>query len=422
MEIICQLDATTGRLEKESILLKNASDPNLKEAFRLALCPFTQFFIRKIPEYKVGEESMTLEEGMKALKPLSDRTIRGYDARDYLVDILSQLEISDAVIIKRIIGKNLRCGVSEATVNKIWPGLIPTFPCMLCSPLKPGLKFDFPALVQIKMDGLRFNAIVKGGLVEFRTRNGKTLDLKGCLEREFRIMADGRDQVYDGELLVVDFDENILPRQTGNGILAKGQKDTITLIEACQVRATVWDVIPLADFEKGFCKMPYSERFALVGEPINKCIKLVTSHEVKSMDEAQELYQKYLADGQEGVILKSPSGPWEDKRVKHQIKLKAELECDLKVVGIEKGSGKFEGKMGSLMCESSDGVVKTSVGTGFSDALRCLPDSHWLGKVVAIKYNARITDKKTKQSSLFLPVFVELRIDKDTPDASAQIT
>jgi ATP-dependent DNA ligase len=267
-----------------------------------------------------------------------------------------------------------------------------------------------------------FNAIVKGGQVEFRTRNGKTLDLKGCLEREFRIMSDGRDQVYDGELLVVDLDENILPRQTGNGILTKAQKDTITLIEACQVRATVWDVIPLADFEKGVSKMAYRERFALVGEPINKCIRLVTSHEVASMDEAQELYQKYLAEGQEGVILKDPSGVWEDKRVKHQIKLKAELECDLKVVGIEKGSGKFEGKMGSLVCESGDGLVKTNVGTGFSDELRSLDDSHWMGKVVAIKYNARIIDKKTKQSSLFLPVFVELRIDKDTPDLAAQIT
>jgi len=40
---------------------------------------------------------------------------------------------------------------------------------------------------------------------------------------------------------------------------------------------------------------------------------------------------------------------------------------------------------------------------------------------VAVKYNARIQDKKTLQHSLFLPVFLELREDKAIADASSSI-
>jgi hypothetical protein len=35
---------------------------------------------------------------------------------------------------------------------------------------------------------------------------------------------------------------------------------------------------------------------------------------------------------------------------------------------------------------------------------------------VAVKYNAVITDKKTGAKSLFLPVFVEIREDKNVAD------
>jgi hypothetical protein len=60
--------------------------------------------------------------------------------------------------------------------------------------------------------------------------------------------------------------------------------------------------------------------------------------------------------------------------------------------------------------------VKCSVGTGLSDEERRSDPSEFVGKVLAVKYNALITDKKTGARSLFLPVFVEVRLDKDEPD------
>jgi ATP-dependent DNA ligase len=138
---------------------------------------------------------------------------------------------------------------------------------------------------------------------------------------------------------------------------------------------------------------------------------------INNLATAQALYQEKLDEGEEGLILKDPEGPWEDKRVKHQVKMKAELEADLLCTGTTAGTGKYTGMIGALEVRSADGAVKCSVGTGLSDEERRSDPSEFVGKVLAVKYNALITDKKTKAKSLFLPVFVEIRLDKDKADS-----
>jgi ATP-dependent DNA ligase len=96
--------------------------------------------------------------------------------------------------------------------------------------------------------------------------------------------------------------------------------------------------------------------------------------------------------------------------------MKAELEADLRVTGFLAGSGKYAGKIGSLLVESADGKVKSAVGTGLDDEERSYDPSVFIGQIVAVKYNAMIEDKKTGAKSLFLPVFVEVRDDKTVAD------
>ena len=97
------------------------------------------------------------------------------------------------------------------------------------------------------------------------------------------------------------------------------------------------------------------------------------------------------------------------------------MECDLKIVAIEEGTGKYAGLLGAIVCESADGVVKVNVGSGFNDAHRkTLKEKDLLGKIVAVKYNARIKNKQGDES-LFLPIFIEVRDDKDVADTSKEI-
>jgi hypothetical protein len=143
-------------------------------------------------------------------------------------------------------------------------GLIKEYPCMLASGYDDKLidKIQWPAMVQLKMDGMRFNAIVRDGKCEFKSRNGKTIDLLGNLEQEFVDLSNGMDCVFDGELVVSYFD-GLMDRQTGNGILNKAIKGTISATEAALVRACIWDHIPYMYFIDGDCPTPYKTRFAI---------------------------------------------------------------------------------------------------------------------------------------------------------------
>ncbi len=128
-----QLANDNSRLAKEAILVKNKNNETLKRVFYLALDPFIQFYIRKIPSYDFVAESKTLEQALDDLSLLSSRTVTGNNAISHLRNVLSNLSKENAKIIERVIAKDLRCGVSEATANKIWPGIISTYPVMLAS-------------------------------------------------------------------------------------------------------------------------------------------------------------------------------------------------------------------------------------------------------------------------------------------------
>jgi ATP-dependent DNA ligase len=152
-----------------------------------------------------------------------------------------------------------------------------------------------------------------------------------------------------------------------------------------------------------------------------KMVGVVETTIVNDIEEAQKTFKTYFEAGQEGIILKDRHGIWEDKRAKHQIKFKGELECDLKCVGWEEGTGRNKGKLGALVLQSSDAKVNVSVGTGFTDDMRnTFKKKDVLDKIVTIKYNSRISNKQG-EDSLFLPVFLEIREDKSKADSSSKI-
>ena len=415
-DIIEELASNNSRNFKIEVLEKHIYNNVLKTVIHKALDPFTQFYIRKIPKYEPNGHGCIME-AMKELFLLESRQVTGNAGIEHLTQILNNLSPKNAKVIELIIAKDLKCGVSTATVNKVWPGLILEYPVMLASKMeeKTLSKMNWPAYVQLKLDGMRFNAIVKEGNVEFRSRNGKSIQLHGRLEEDFKKMAgEFMDVVFDGELVVQGTD-GLLDRQTGNGILNKAVKGTISDGEADQVRAIVWDYIPYAYFVDGVCPMPYSERIDRIENTTDK-VQAIHTYNVENIDEANELFQKFLDQGEEGIMLKSRQHIWENKRSKHLIKFKAELDCDLKVVGYQEGTGKYQGQMGALICESEDGQLQVNVGSGFNDEDRKkLTKEVVEGKIITVKYNARIQSKNGDQS-LFLPIFVEVREDKDQAD------
>ena len=425
LEILNEIASDAGRLHKLAVITRNKDNKTLKRLFQLAYDPFTQFYIRKIPNYTPNTQptNVSLDFALDSLNDLATRKYTGHAGIAHLKNLLEVLSADDATVIERVVGKDLRVGCTEGTANKVWPNLVHEYPCMLASVYDEKLvsKLHWPAMAQLKMDGMRFNAIVKDGAVQLRSRNGKLIDLRGHLDSQFLELAQGKNVVFDGEL-VVKQNGKLLDRQTGNGILNKAVKGTITVVEAEMVCATVWDMIDSNDFQRGKGVTPYSTRWFDLCNAINTSetedISLVACFFVANVDEAWLLFQKFLDAGQEGIILKDIHSIWEDKRAKHQIKFKGELECDLKITGIIEGTGKYAGMIGALKCESDDGLIKVDVGSGFDDEGRKATDL--VGKIAAIKYNARIVNKQGEHS-LFLPILLEVREDKTEADHSSKI-
>lgn len=292
------------------------------------------------------------------------------------------------------------------------------FPCMLAQANKYLDRIKFPAIAQTKMDGMRANIVIENGEVEVFSRNGKKMKTFG----RFDGFTDLDNVMFDGELLVFD-GKKPLDRKTGNGIINKSiisdkRRSTITESEAEMFKIVLWDMVDLNGWKKGFHDEPYDLRFdKLQTLPSDNRFDLVNSMVVNDLKSAFKLFKKLLADGQEGLILKNRDMPWENKRSYHMVKMKEVKEMDLLVTDWVEGTGKYTGMLGALKCQNKDGTIQVNVGSGFVDKDRAdLTPENTIGKICSVKYNDLINDKTTGISSLFLPIFQEMRLDKDKPD------
>jgi ATP-dependent DNA ligase len=168
-------------------------------------------------------------------------------------------------------------------------------------------------------------------------------------------------------------------------------------------------------------------------------LSIISSKIVHSVQQANEHYQELLAAGEEGSMIKDQDMIWENKRSKKQLKLKSEVTGDFLVTGSSPGVGKLTGNLGSLIIETSDGKVVSSM-SGFSLKLRseiwanitcaevpyvmviegenktfiAKPDDTdiKIGSIIECEYNQLVKGKDNEIHSLFLPRFKCVRNDK----------
>lgn len=443
------LKAEPSTNNKKKIIEENKNNELFKKVLIMALDSSIVFDVKKLPQYTPNKVSTcTLEDALNRLKAIYKRTYTGYAALDYIKDILEEVSQDDAEVLTKVLLKDLDCGVQEKIVNAVIPHLIKDEPYMRCSlvsaktiPNIESFETDGYAVSEVKMDGQYLNNTVVNGSTLHTSRNGKVYDFHGLLDEDFIAIAKYIQEndvrfssgvVFMGEGNVLDEDGSILPRETGNGIIQKAGKNTITYKEAMNVIAVLWDVVPLDKFLERTWDVPRKERRSIVENAIAavKCskVRMVEYKKVKNIDEAFEYNAEVMDDGQEGTILKCESGIWKSHTSPKQLKMKLEIEVDMKIVGFNEGKKKRAGMLGSLILESSCGKLTVNCGTGIKEK-----DHEWtfqsiwdkkdelLNKIITVKSNELTKDKKTLRRKLFLPVFVEFRFDKDTADSYERI-
>jgi len=254
--------------------------------------------------------------------------------------------------------------------------------------------------------------------VDMFSRNGKELaNFPHIAEQISSVIkqkgsSKSMDVVLDGEIMSSSFQD--LMKQVH-------RKDNV---EAGDAVLNLFDVLPLADFEKGIYEKDQTTRSQMVKfwvEQNQHLIPNVTyvANELVDLDTEEgqarykEINQKAIDGGYEGIMLKDPLAPYECKRSHAWLKLKPFIEVSLAVVAVEEGTGKNIGKLGALVCEGEDDgrQIRVNVGSGFTDSDR---DSFWIsrsslsGNIVEVRADA-ITQNQDGTYSLRFPRFKGFR-------------
>jgi hypothetical protein len=442
-QIFDEIAAEPGTNQKMVILGKYRDNELLERVLYLANSKRVKFYIKQIPEQTViNEQLKDLEFAVQQLAHLSNRDVTGDVARNFLKELLESLSADDAYIIERIIEKDCRLGMGTTNINKIFKGLIEDTPYM------GAISFDEKkarsifndgkrAYSQIKMDGRYCNAIIRNGEVELESRQGEPTIVTGATF--LQELADFPDCVLNGELTI-----DGVSRYESNGVIAsiisilskqesRGPAETLKHIAKFEskhggfnkalesIRFTVWDTITVDEYFDQRSTTPYSERIVNYSTALYDLkptmISAVEMHDVATYEEALLRFQEALADGQEGTILKATDGGWKDGKPNWQIKMKLEMDVDLRITGFNYGTGKNINVISSVNAESSDGKVVTRP-TGINEAMmKYITDNQeaLLGTIVECKCSGLSQDSEGNYSLLH-PVFKSLRDDKDTCD------
>ena len=421
-DIIAQLEADNSKLAKQAIL-KEAFDEGLPEFFeglKMALDPLITFGVKQVPERTdvLTGQGLAWETFVELAMNLAGRKLTGHAARDAI-----ELAMSVATteqwngFYRRILIKDLRCGVSEKTVNKAAPGTVPVFTCSLAhDSAKHEKKMVGKKQIEIKLDGVRVITIIRGNKVEMFSRNGKQFHNFGHIIAEIETVIKDHPVPYplvlDGEVMSANFQD--LMKQVHR---KDGKQSTDAVLH-------LFDTIPLGCFMSGSWDKPQSFRSLITKHWVQdhtSVLQHVQALDWEDVDldtpEGQERFvalNKAAVDGgYEGVMIKDVDAPYECKRTHAWLKAKPFIEVTLEVVDVEEGTGRNEGRLGAIVCEGVDDgkTISVNVGSGFTDVHR---DDYWdhrdalVGNLVEVRADA-VTQNQDGTYSLRFPRFKTFR-------------
>jgi DNA ligase-1 len=427
-DIIARLEADNSRLAKEAVLA-DAMNQGLDEFFaglKMCLDKLYTFGVKQVPEKSQNEgQGLTWDVFLDLAHELNARVLTGHAARDAIqlcMDVATQEQWNK--FYRRILIKDLRCGVSEKTVNTVAKKqkrpeyAVPVFTCQLAhDSANHEKKMAGEKQIEVKLDGVRVITFVKpNGVVEMFSRNGKQFHNFGHICEQIsavvRQVSFDIPMVLDGEVMSANFQD--LMKQVH-------RKDNVAANDAV---LHLFDMIPAGFFSKGLWDKPQHERSAMVKAWVKSNSQQLPNVEVLDWETLDlntqqgqsrfvELNKAAVDGGYEGVMIKDIDAPYECKRSHAWLKAKPFIEVTLEVTEIEQGTGRNEGRLGAFVCQGEDDgkEIQVNVGSGFTDADR---DEFWQGRdsiinhLVEVRADA-VTQNQDGTFSLRFPRFLRFR-------------
>jgi len=441
---IHKLNESNSKLHKLDVIAQALESANLgaEDAREFISCArhaynsFEVFNVKKIPTtIGITNEANDMATFHQLLADLQNRTVTGHAAQAHIERVSMGFD-SDLWndLLRPTILKDLRVGATISSFNKVLKGTlheIPRFECALATDSqKFPNKLKGKKRLESKLDGIRILALVDNTYpsqcnVTLYSRAGKVMSNFPHIEEQLRnelniYQADSpwttnkiQKFMFDGEIVSKNF--QALMKQARR----KSNIDTSDSV------FTIFDVIPIDDFNRGKWNMSQDKRskewLGVIRDRVNaECTSL---HILDGIDvdldtaEGHSIMQRFgedqVAMGYEGIMIKDVDAPYVSKRKQFWMKWKPTITVDLEVVGFEGGTGKNFGRLGALICKGTDqGVfIEVNCGGGFSDEQRIdfwKRKNELMGFIAEIKADV-VTQNEDGGYSLRFPRFVGFR-------------
>ncbi len=256
---------------------------------------------------------------------------------------------------------------------------------MLAQPLakvKKGLKF--PCILQLKYNGGRC-IITKNGMF---TRTGeKYVSAPHIWEAVSHLFEKCPDLVLDGELYNYDMRKKLNELMS---LVRKSKHVTAAELQESKnlVRYYVYDGYGMEGLTE---EAPYNKRKQLLDAGLKgiPSVETVVDFLINNQSELDTKYNEFLADGQEGGIVRYADNKYEHKRSNNLIKLKNTDDAEFLVTGISEGKGNWSGVAKIIHCKMDSGREFDATFKGTMDEARvCLTfKDRFIDKKYTIFYN-----------------------------------
>jgi len=417
--------ATSSTTEKTKLMQELVSDPEaakiVERIYQMVYDQFTLYWTTAKPVKNDFNYPHDLDEQAlwrvfeKLIQTLASGKVRGNVGKGMIEEFMSYCPISYQHWFSKIINRDLRMGWHQ--FDKFFPR-VRTFNVQLCPEYTPGMKLNFPVLVEPKLDGVRSVIAVGGKESEDKIlgRSGKSLSNCDHILDELKTIF--CNEAIDGELKSKDF----------NSTISATSSETKSVGGTCLY---AFDIVYYDEFFKEECTETLKARRERLHKAIKssscRFVKIVEGVVANNEQELHAAYQRFLDEGYEGAVIKDLNSLYDysvdergkEKRSNAWLKLKPAYPADLEIIGFKEGLGKYQGVLGAILVRGKvkkngeDVTVEAYVG-GMTDKMRkdiWSRRSELLGSIVEVKYGD-VTTNADGTYSLRFPRFVRLRSDR----------
>ena len=333
-QFVDEMKNTSSLNEKKVIIESIKENKFITKALNYTFDPYKKYYVTS-KTCKKNKDKVNLVQDhtlFSMLDILNNRIVTGHDAIK-LVNGFVEYNPEYEDLIFSIIDRNLEIRASESVINKVIPGLIPTFDVALANKFDPK-RVDWNDLwfASRKLDGVRCITVVDlNGKVNCYSRQGnefETLQVVKDAVKQLGVVG----VVFDGEICLMDENGN----EDFQGIMKQIKRKNHTIDNPKYV---MFDYLTKSEFDSKESTVTLAERiarFAKLSNAIDSLDSLSVLEQtvVNDDDHFASLKSKAEEKGFEGVMLRKNVG-YEGKRSQNLLKVKKFFDAEYVVESID---------------------------------------------------------------------------------------